>query len=336
MGAGLRMPAEWEPHARCWMAWPCRPESWRGGLERARDGVAAVVRAVARFEPVTVAVRPEDLDGARRRLGDAATLLPAELDDGWARDIGPTFVVDGDGGLAGVDWGFNGWGLAYAGFARDARLARRILAEAGARRIAGPQVLEGGSIHTDGEGTLLVTEECLLDPLRNPQLDRADIEANLRACLGAERVIWLPRGLAGDETRGHVDNLCCFSAPGRVLLPATGDDTDPDFATLAEARAVLGRETDARGRPLAVTALPVPPRRRDPRGGPMALSYVNFYLANGGVVMPGFDARTDREAARVLAAAFPGRAVAVVDGHAIADGGGNVHCLTQQQPRPAG
>ncbi len=330
--AGVRMPAEWEPHERCWMAWPCRPESWRNGLGVARDAFAGVVRAVARFEPVALVARPEDADEARRLTAGAADVLVAELDDGWTRDTGPTFVV-GPEGLAGVDWGFNGWGLAYPGFARDARLARRILEHAGARRIVGPQILEGGSIHVDGEGTLLTTAECLLDPERNPHLDRADIEANLRATLGIERVIWLPRGLTGDETRGHVDNLCCFAGAGRVLLPATDDPDDPDAAVLADARAVLERATDARGRRLAILDLPVPPRRRDPRGGVMALSYVNFYLANGGLVMPGFDAVTDREAARVLRAAFPDRAVAVVDGHAIADGGGNVHCITQQQPR---
>lgn len=327
-----RMPAEWEPHERCWMAWPCRPESWRNGLDAAREAFAAVVRAIARFEPVSLVVRPEDEGDARRLTAGVADLVTAELDDGWTRDVGPTFVVEAAGGLAGVDWGFNGWGLAYPAFARDARLARRILAVAGARRIVGPQVLEGGSIHVDGQGTLLTTAECLLDPRRNPHLDRADIEANLRACLGVERVIWLPRGLTGDETRGHVDNLCCFAGPGRVLLPATADAADPDAPVLAEARAALERATDARGRRLAILDLPVPPRRRDPRGGVMALSYVNFYLANGGVVMPGFDPATDREAARVLAAAFPGREVVVVDGHGIADGGGNVHCVTQQQP----
>lgn len=331
----VRMPAEWEPHERCWMAWPCRPESWRSGIEAARDAVAAVVRAVARFEPVSLLVRPEDLEGARRLTAGTADLVPAAMDDGWTRDTGPTFVVEADGGLAGVDWGFNGWGLAYPGFARDARLARRVLDLAGARRIVGPQVLEGGSIHVDGEGTLLTTEECLLDPQRNPHLDGPDIEANLRASLGVERVVWLPRGLAGDETRGHVDNLCCFAAPGRVLLPATDNPADPDAAVLAEARNALARASDARGRAFTVIDLPVPPRRRDPRGGVMALSYVNFYLANGGLVMPGFDPATDREAARVLARAFPDRAIAVVDGHAVADGGGNVHCLTQQQPRAA-
>ncbi len=329
----FRMPAEWEPHERCWMAWPCRPESWQNGLAEARIAFAAVVRAIARHEPVTLMVRAEDLDDARGLTGGAPEIVTAELDDSWTRDIGPTFVVDGAGGLAGVDWGFNGWGLAYEGFARDARLARQILHLAGANRIVGPQILEGGSIHVDGEGTLVTTEQCLLDPQRNPHLSKADIEANLRDCLGVETVIWLPRGLTNDETLGHVDNICCFAAPGHVLLPATSDADDPDYPILAEARAVLDDASDARGRRLRVTQLPVPPRRRDRKGRVMARSYVNFYLANGAVIMPGFDPATDAEAARCLASAFPGREVVIVPGDGIADGGGNIHCITQQQPR---
>ena len=328
-----RMPAEWAPHVRCWMAWPCRPESWRNGLGPARLAFAAVVRAIARFEPVTLLVRPQDADEARRLTEGAADLVETELDDSWARDIGPIFVADPSGRLAGVDWGFNGWGLVYAGFARDARVARLILRLAGAHRIVGPQILEGGSIHVDGEGTLLTTEECLLDPDRNPHLDKTDIEANLKTFFGVDTVIWLPRGLTNDETRGHVDNLACFSSPGHVLLPATDDPADPDFAILAEARAVLEQAVDARGRRLAVTAMPCPPRRTDAAGRVMALSYINVYVANGAVIMPGFDAATDAEAAAILGRAFPGREVVVVPGHGIADGGGNIHCITMQQPR---
>lgn len=331
-GNAVRMPAEWEPHDRCWMAWPCRREGWRRGLAAARAAVAGVVRRIAGFEPVALLVRPADLEEARRLTGGIATLVPAALDDSWTRDIGPTFVIDPEGTLAGVDWGFNAWGLVYEGFAADARVARLILDRAGARRIVGPQILEGGAIHTDGEGTLLTTEQCLLDPKRNPHLSKADIEANLRQTLGIETVIWLPRGLAGDETLGHVDNLCCFSGAGHVLLPACTDPADPDRAVLAEARAVLQQAVDARGRRLTVTDLPMPPRRWDAEGRPMALSYVNFYLANGAVVMPGFDPATDAAAERVLAGAFASRRVVVVPGGGIAEGGGNIHCITQQQP----
>ena len=328
-----RMPAEWEPHDRCWMAWPCRPEGWRNGLGPAREAFAAVVRAIATFEPVTLLVRPEDRAGAEVLLSGHAELLDTELDDSWTRDTGPSFVIGPDGQLGGVDWGFNAWGLVYEGFARDARVARTILQRAGTTRIVGPQILEGGSIHVDGEGTLLTTAQCLLDPNRNPHLDRADIENNLRTTLGVETVIWLPRGITNDETLGHVDNLCCFAGPGRVLLPATDDVTDPDFDILREARAVLRAATDARGRRLEIIDMPLPLRQRDANGAVLALSYVNFYLPNGGVVMPGFADETDAQAAAVLGRAFPDRQVVVVPGLGIADGGGNIHCITQQQPR---
>ena len=292
-----------------------------------------MVRAIAPFEPVTLMVRLEDSEEARALTQGTAEIVPAELDDSWSRDTGPTFVLENAGTLAGVDWGFNGWGLVYEGFSRDARLARHILERAGARRIVGPQILEGGSIHVDGEGTLLTTEQCLLDPLRNPHLSKADIEIHLRDTLGIETIIWLPAGLTNDETRGHVDNLCCFFRPGAVLLPRVTDPADPDAPVVAAARAVIESATDARGRKLEIVELPVPPRRVDRRGRLLALSYVNFYIANGAIVMPGFDPATDATAAGILSDAFPGREIVIVPGHGIAEGGGNIHCITQQEPR---
>ena len=331
--AAWRMPAEWEPHARCWMAWPSRPETWQNGLDSAREALALVVLAIAAHEPVSLVARAEDVEEARRLTRGIAEIVEGELDDGWTRDTGPTFLVDGAGGLAGVDWGFNAWGLAFEGFARDAKLARFILEHAGARRIVGPQILEGGSIHVDGQGTLLTTAQCLLDPNRNPHLTKSDMELHLGAMLGVGRVIWLPRGLSNDETLGHVDNLCCFAEPGHVLLASTADPADPDFAVSAEARAVLEASRDARGRVFRITDLPLPPRRLDHKGRVMPRSYVNFYLANGAVIMPGFDTAGDAVAARILAAAFPGREVVMVPGDGISDGGGNIHCITQQQPK---
>lgn len=331
---GFRMPAEWAPHTRCWMAWPCRPECWQNGLPLARATLAEVARAISRFEPVTLLARPENCDEARRMTGGAVDVVAADLDDSWTRDTGPSFLVDGRGALAGVDWGFNAWGLAFEGFTADARIARTMIERAGARRFVGPQILEGGSIHVDGEGTLLTTEECLFDPNRNPHLDRMDIEANLRAHLGVETIIWLPRGLTNDETRGHVDNICCFAAPGHVLLPRVDDPADPDFAVMVDARAALTAVTDARGRRLEITELPTPPRRLSNAGELMPRSYVNFYIANGGVIMPGFDPATDREAAAVLRQVFPGREIVIVPSDGILDGGGNIHCITQQEPRP--
>lgn len=330
---GFRMPAEWEPHERCWMAWPCRPESWDNGLPAAHDAYAAVARAIRRFEPVTMVARPEDAATARRLLGDDIDVIAWPIDDSWTRDTGPQFLKGRDGTLAGVDWGFNAWGLIYEGFAEDAKLAGRILDHVGVRRFTGPQILEGGSIHVDGQGTLLTTEECLFDPNRNPHLRREDIEANLKGWLGVETVIWLGKGLQNDETRGHVDNVACFAAPGKVLMVSSEDPSDPDTATLAENRDRLREARDAQGRPLEIIDLPQAPRCLDARGNRMALSYVNFYIANGGVVMPGFGVPEDKDAADVLRHAFPDHEVVSVPAFQVAVGGGNIHCITQQQPK---
>lgn len=334
--AGFFMPAEWAPHARCWMAWPCHADTWTtaGGLADARRAYAAVARAIARFEPVVMVARPQDAVEARRTLGDAADVLAVDISDSWTRDTGPTFLVDGAGRLAGVDWGFNAWGMNYTGFAADARLARRILAEAGAQRFVGPMILEGGAISVDGEGTVLTTEQCLLNPNRNPHLTKADIEAILGAYLGAEKVLWLKQGLENDETDGHVDEVAAFTAPGRVVVLESRDPADPNTAVLAENIAILRSATDARGRPLEVLTLPQPSLRRHGPHGRLTLSYANFYIANGGVIVPAYDDPMDREAERVLRHAFPDREVVMVPALAIAAGGGNIHCITQQEPRP--
>lgn len=330
---GFRMPAEFEPHAGCWMAWPCRSEAWDNGMQAAYEAYTAVARAISRFEPVTMVARPEDADGARRMLGDGIEVLAWAIDDSWTRDTGPLFLKGPNGELAGVDWGFNAWGLIYQGFEHDAQLARRILAHTGARRFVGPQILEGGSVHVDGQGTLLTTEECLFDAERNPHLTREDHEAHLKAFLGVDTVIWLGKGLENDETTGHVDNVACFAAPGKVLMVTATDPADPDTATLADNRDRLRDARDARGRRIEVIDLPQVPRRLDARGHRMALSYVNFYIANGGIVMPGFDVPEDKDAAAVLRAAFPDREVVVVPAFEVAVGGGNIHCITQQQPK---
>ncbi|GAA0582220.1 agmatine deiminase family protein [Caenispirillum bisanense] len=330
---GFRMPAEFEPHARCWMAWPCRSEAWDNGMQAGYDAYAAVARAIARFEPVTMVARPQDADTARRHLGDGIEVIAWPINDSWTRDTGPLFLKGPNGELAGVDWGFNAWGLIYQGFEDDARLAGRILAHTGTRRFVGPQILEGGSVHVDGQGTLLTTEECLFDPERNPHLTREDHEAHLKAFLGVETVIWLGKGLENDETKGHVDNVACFAAPGKVLMVTSTDPADPDTATLSDNRDRLRDARDAQGRRIEVIDLPQVPRRQDVRGHRMALSYVNFYIANGGIVMPGFDVPEDKDAAAVLRAAFPDREVVVVPAFEVAVGGGNIHCITQQQPK---
>ncbi|MET0559516.1 MAG: agmatine deiminase [Solirubrobacterales bacterium] len=350
---GFRMPGEFEPHDGCWMAWPERPDNWREGAGPAQAAFAAVAAAIAAAEPVTVAASAAQLERARALLPASVRVVELASDDAWMRDIGPTFVIDGRGDRRGVDWEFNAWGGKegglYPSWERDEEVAARVLEVEGVKRYRAPLVLEGGSVHVDGEGTVLTSEECLLNPNRNPKLDREQIEAHLRDYLGAEKVIWLGRGVFADETDGHVDNLACFARPGVVLLTWTDDESDPQHEISVDARRRLETTTDAHGRHLQVVLLPSPgpltvsadeaagvepspgtqPRRAGDR---LAASYVNFYLANGRVVMPLLDERHDEEAAAILQRTFPDRDVVGVPAREILLGGGNVHCITQQVP----
>jgi agmatine deiminase len=346
---GFRMPAEFEPHDGCWMLWPERPDNWRGRAERAQQAFAAVAAAIAVSEPVTMGASAAQLERARVLLPPSVRVVELAADDAWMRDTGPTFVVDDGGDRRGVDWHFNAWGGIYSPWDRDERVAARVLDIEGADRYRAPLVLEGGSIHVDGEGTVLTTEECLLNPNRNPNLSRDRVERALLAYLGAEKVVWLGRGVHEDETDGHVDNLACFAKPGVVLLTWAGDESDPQHAISREALERLEAATDARGRPFEVIKLPSPgplvtaaeeaagveprqgtlPRRAGDR---LAASYANFYLANSRVVMPLLDERRDDEAAEVLQRCFPEREVVGVPSREILLGGGNIHCITQQVP----
>jgi agmatine deiminase len=351
---GFRMPPEFAPHDGCWMAWPERGDNWRLGAEPAQRAYVEVATAIAASEPVTMAATDTHFERARELLPDSVRVVELSTDDAWLRDTGPTFVVDGQGGRRGVDWHFNAWGGhlggLYAPWDRDERVARKVLETEGADRYRAPLVLEGGAIHVDGEGTVLTTEECLLNPNRNPELTREQIEAALLAYLGAEKVVWLGRGVDADETDGHVDNLACFAAPGVVLLTWCPDKSDPQHAVSRDARKRLDAATDARGRSFEVVLLPSPdplfstdeeaagveqvPGTKPRRGGErLAASYANFYVANGRVVFPLLDERTDAAAAAILGERFPGREVVGVPGREILLGGGNIHCITQQVPR---
>jgi agmatine deiminase len=314
------------------MAWPCREEAWGPGLEAARRAYAEVAQTIASFEPVTMIARPDQLAQASLLCGPGIAVLPMPHDDSWTRDTGPTFVTDGAGRLAGVDWRFNGWGEAYAEYGQDAQMARRVLEHLGVPRYPSPLVVEGGGIHVDGEGTCLVCAPSILDPRRNPGLTMAEAEAELRAYLGVEKVLWLPAGLADDETGGHVDNVACFARPGVVLALAADDRADENHTGLAENLDVLRAATDARGRALEVVTLPLPRPRARHDGRRLSLSYVNFYLANGAVVVPGFEDPADQAAFKAIAAAFPDRQAVQVDALDIVQGGGGIHCITQQEP----
>jgi len=335
--AGFRMPGEFEPHARTWMSWPCSTEVYAGHLPDAQAAHARVARAIARFEPVVMLAPPEVASGARDSLGtDNIEILEVPLNDSWLRDNGPSFLTGPDG-LAAVDWGFNAWGWLNEDYGDDAKAARRVIAEAGARRYAGPLILEGGGIHVDGEGTLITTEQCLLNRNRNPHLDKADIETFLGEYLGIDTVIWLTEGVENDCTDGHVDGICCFAAPG-VVLAGSGDLTNPDARRRTERNLeILKSSTDARGRPLKVIEVPenaepatYPPGLQS--SGHMSLTYINFYICNGAVIVPQYGDPNDTLAAEIIAAAFPDRETVQVDSRTVAFGGGNIHCITQQEP----
>ncbi|MGO1075915.1 agmatine deiminase [Inquilinus sp. CA228] len=330
---GYVMPAEWEPHSRCWMAWPCRDEVWGEQMDAARTAYADVARAIADFEPVTLVCNPSDVAEASLTLGNgtAIDVVSMEIDDSWLRDSGPTFLLDRNGHLAGAHWRFNAWGQKYQPYSRDAVVAKRILKHVGARRFRAPFVLEGGAIHVDGEGTVLTTEQCLLNPNRNPDITKAQVEQNLRDWLGISTVIWLPEGIEDDETDGHVDEIACFVRPGVVLALSTDDKSDGNFDTLQTNLDILRSAKDAKGRPLQVIEVPQP-ARQEHNGKRLSLSYVNFYIANGGVVMPAFDVAEDERAFRIIRDAFPNRRVVQVHARDIFLGGGGIHCITQQQP----
>ena len=354
---GFRMPAEFEPHAGTWMLWPERPDNWRLGAKPAQAAFAAVASAIAASEPVTVGVSAAQYENARAQLPAAVRLVELSSNDAWARDTGPTGIVDAGGRVRGVDWVFNAWGGLDGGlyfpWDQDDLVARKVLEIEGLDRYRAPFVLEGGAIHVDGEGTLITTEECLLNPNRNPGLSRADIERGLRDYLGVETILWLGRGVFNDETDGHVDNLCCFVRPGEVALTWCDDPADPQYEISRDALARLRAARDARGRRLLVHKIPQPgplfmtaeeaagvDRREGSRprqaGDRMAGSYVNFYIANRRVVVPLLDPATDARALRILRRLFPGREVVGVPAREILLGGGNIHCITQQVPKGAG
>jgi agmatine deiminase len=255
-------------------------------------------------------------------------------DDSWIRDTGPSFLVSDDGRLGGVAWTFNGWGEVHADHAEDAAMARRMLDHLKAQAFSSALVLEGGGIHVDGEGTALLCEHSVLEPLRNPEMSRPKVERELAELLGIDRVIWLDGSLADDETKGHVDNIACFAAPGTVLALDPATASDPDRAGLERNLAALQSTTDARGRQLEVKLVPLPkPRKRDD-GRTMTCSYINFYVCNDAVIVPMFEDPADDLAQKVIAGAFPDRKVVALYATALMHGGGGIHCITLQQPLP--
>ncbi|MFE4973457.1 agmatine deiminase family protein [Kitasatospora sp. NPDC056651] len=331
---GWAMPAESGPHTRTFMAWPALEQVWGDQLPGVRQDIAGLARAVAGFEPVVLLARPDQAAQARQACGSSVEVLELAVDDLWIRDTGPTFVT-GPRGIAGVDLDFNGWGDKQT-HAEDSLVARRLLDHYRITRLQAPVTGEGGGIEVDGQGTLMATESSWVNGNRNPDKSRDLIEAGLRESLGVEKVIWF-RGVAGqDITDCHVDALARFAGPGTVVLHRPAADTPPDVWTTASAQAlgVLRSQTDARGRAIEVVDLPEPDAGLIRGTGKEFLAtYVNYYVCNGGLVVPRFgDRAADDRAAGIIGDLHPGRTVTRVDIDHIAAGGGGIHCATQQQP----
>lgn len=351
---GFRMPAEFEPHKGVYILWPQRPDNWRNGGKPAQKTFVKVAEAISEFEHVTVGVNDDQYENARTMLPDNVEVVEISNDDSWVRDCGATFVKNDKGDLRAVDWTFNAWGGLedglYFPWDKDDRVAQKMAElERVDRYRLDDFILEGGSIHVDGEGTLITTEECLLSKGRNSQLSKAQIEEVLKEHLNLEKIIWLKKGIYLDETNGHVDNIANFVKPGVVALAWTDDKNDPQYEISKENLDILENATDAKGRKLKVVKLYVPspvkitkeesegvdavdgtlPRTEGER---LAASYVNYYTANGGIVFPTFGDPNDAKAEKTLQDLYPDRKIVGVPAREILLGGGNIHCITQQVP----
>lgn len=378
---GYRMPGEFEHHKGCLMIWPERPGSWKKNPEAAREAFRQTALTIAESEDVYMLAGAGVLENAKKAFEGAehVHVISFETDDAWARDTGATFVIsdrnseaaDNAGeeavsqntgeqkkNLRGINWQFNAWGGEfdglYASWDKDQMVAGKICDIMGSDMYdAGHFILEGGSIHVDGEGTLITTEECLLSPGRNSSMTREDIEEELKKYLNLEKIIWLPDGIYNDETNGHVDNFCCYTRPGEVLLAWTDNKEDPQYERSAKALEILENTVDAKGRKFKITLLPIPDLPvcvtekdlegyefedgEDTRevGERLAASYVNFYIANKSVVVPQFggaNEESDKRAIEIIKGEFPERKVVGIYADDILKGGGNIHCITQQIP----
>lgn len=351
---GFRMPGEFERHSGTYMIWPERPDNWRLGAKPAQKVFVEVANAIGKYEPMTMVVSRAQYDNARNMLADYVKVVEMSNDDSWMRDCGATFVVNDRGDMRGIDWKFNAWGGLVDGlyfpWDQDDKIAQKMceIEQVDSYRLD-DFILEGGSIHVDGEGTLITTEECLLSEGRNSHLTKEEIEKVLCETLNLEKVLWIPNGIYNDETNGHVDNICNFVKPGVVVLAWTDDESDPQYAISKAAYDYLSSVTDAKGRKLEIHKLycPAPilitkeesegvdavdgtlPRQEGDR---LAASYANYYTGNGFVALPVFNDPNDQRAIDLLQLLYPDRDIIPIYAREILLGGGNIHCITQQVP----
>lgn len=328
--AGFFMPPEWHPHRRTWMMWPTRAEIWPD-IDAVRRAYAEVARTIRRFEPVTMAANPEDIEEATGLLGPGIDVVAIPVDDSWARDAGPCFLVDGRGNRAGAAFRFNAWGGKYQPHDRDAAFAAAVLDREGLEVFVSDLVAEGGGISVDGEGTILTTGTCFPNANRNPGWSREAISEELRRMLGGSHVVWLPGNAVEVETDGHVDGIAVFARPGVVLVEEAGEPGSEHDRIMRENHRALSLSRDAKGRPFELVKVPEA-ADAEGRGERFCRSYVNSYLVNGGVVIPSYGTPTDGIVRDIFRRVFPGREIAQVDVTAIAEGGGGIHCITQQEP----
>ncbi len=338
--SSFRVPAEWEQHTRTWVIWPCRDIIWEGQLELAQQSYEAVIRAVARYEPVCVIVKPTLLEEVTARfidLDSKVSIFVKEVDDSWARDVMPFFTLNQNGTLSALNWQFNAWGEKFFPYSYDQEIAHHVidsLKSSGelSTSFSVDMILEGGSVHFDGEGTLLTTKQCLLHKNRNPHFSQDEIESELKKQFSIEKVIWLEEGLSGDvDTDGHVDVIAAFVKPGTVITMSTEDAAHPNYSTYAKNKAVLEKALDAKGRRIEVIEIPQPATQIWD-GEPLPLSYINFYIANGAVIVPVFNDVNDEHALSVFRRVFPAYDIVPVYALPLFRGGGGIHCITMQQP----
>lgn len=351
----FRMPGEFEPHEGTFMIWPERSDNWRYGAKYAQQAFANVATAISKYEKLTMCVSAKQYENARNMLPDNVRVIEMSTNDSWMRDCGPTFVKNDAGEIRGINWGFNAWGGLVDGlyfpWDKDNAVAQKVC------QIEWKDIynideftLEGGSIHVDGDGTALVTEACLLSNGRNPHLTKEQIEENLKEYLNVQKVIWLKNGIYLDETNEHIDNICTFVKPSVVALAWTDDESDPQYEMSKSCYDILSKEKDAKGRSLEIHKLPLPspiyitkeeslsvdiisgtqPRNEGDR---LAASYINYYICNGAVIMPSFNDPNDEKAKEKLQELYPDREIVQIYAREILLGGGNIHCITQQQPK---
>ena len=335
------MPPEWYPHTCCWMQWPYNNPNHDGygtvpswshfDFDKGRLAWSNVANSIAKFEKVKMIVHPDEISKAKKLLNSEIEIIQLKIDDCWARDSGAIFLINKENKLGGIDWEFNGWGK-FKPFNSDNKVAKFMIQNSSATYFKNNMILEGGSIHVDGEGTLLTTEQCLLNKNRNPQLSKEEIENNLKEYLNINKIIWLKNG-TDEGTDGHVDNIACFVKAGTVLALSCKDKNDPFYERINENLEILRTSTDNRGRKLNVIELEMSYKRLIPDDDEPS-SYINFYIANKGIVMPSFeDEKADYRAKTIVQSVFPDRKIIAINGIDISMGGGNVHCITQQQPK---